>query len=142
MAGGVWYTGEPFRCAAVAPCVTACLCAPMSEFVERLPWRLAALAGLLVGATSLLGGTDIWITLLRVGAALAVFGLLGLGLRALLLPGMPDAPNPDGRRSGGPDGPAPGAHVDQSTPEMTVEDLKSPKGNPPPRQAGDGSRTP
>lgn len=112
----------------------------MTEFVERLPWRLAALAGLLVGATSLFGGTDIWATLLRVGAAFAVFGLLGLGLRALLLSGIKDAP-PSTPQAVPKDGPT-GAHVDQTTPEMTVEDLQSDEGNTPPKDAGDGSRRP
>ena len=109
----------------------------MTEFVERLPWRLAALAGLLVGATSLIGGTDIWATMLRVGAASAVFGLLGLGLRAVLLPGVREAPAPSAKGDG-----ATGAHVDQTTPEMTVEDLQSVGSNPPPDKAGDGSRRP
>lgn len=112
----------------------------MTEFVERLPWRLAALAGLLVGATSLFGGTDIWATLLRVGAAFAVFGLLGMGLRALLLSGIKDAPPSSAPVA--PKDSATGAHVDQTTPEMTVEDLQSAKGNTPPNQAGDGSRRP
>lgn len=112
----------------------------MTEFVERLPWRLAALAGLLVGATSLFGGTDIWATMLRVGAASAVFGLLGMGLRALLLPSAQGTPRPRAKAKLA-DAPK-GAHVDQSTPEMTVEDLQSAEGNTPPKEAGDGSRRP
>ncbi len=95
----------------------------MSDFVERLPWRLAALAGLLIGAAGLLAGTDLWVSLLRVGAAGVVFGGLGVGLRALLRHGA-TPPKPGAK----PAAPAPsptnqGAHVDEKTPEMTVDDL-------------------
>jgi len=40
----------------------------MNPFLERLPWRIAALAGLLVGGVSLLTGAQPWTCLLRVGA--------------------------------------------------------------------------
>ena len=50
----------------------------MNHFVERLPWRIAALAGLLVGGISLLTGAGPWTCLLRVAAAFAVFGAAGL----------------------------------------------------------------
>lgn len=98
----------------------------VSDFVERLPWRVAALAGLLVGAMSLLGGTDLWATLLRVGAAFAIFGLLGWGLRSLLQ-SVPSNPAPPSNPPG-PDSAGQGAHVDQTIPEMTVEDLQSAEG--------------
>ena len=56
----------------------------MTDFLERLPWRLASLAGLLVGIASLIAGTDSWVSLLRVGAAFLIFGGLGTALRALM----------------------------------------------------------
>lgn len=56
----------------------------MNQFLEHLPWRVASLAGLMVGAISLATGADIWTCLLRVGAAFFLFGLVGLGLRAVL----------------------------------------------------------
>ena len=56
----------------------------MNPFLEHLPWRVASLAGLMVGAISLATGADVWTCLLRVGAAFFLFGVLGLGLRAVL----------------------------------------------------------
>ena len=77
----------------------------MNQFVERLPWRIAALAGLVVGGVSLAVGTDPWQSLLRVGVAFAVFGLAGMGLRALLRPGRRrrDAAGRGARRARGSD---------------------------------------
>ena len=96
----------------------------MNHFVERLPWRIAAMAGLVVGAASLWAGTDFWISLLRVGGAFAAFGLAGLGLRALLRQGPPPPEAPDPPR---------GRHVDQTTPPMSIEDVTRP-----PNSAGRG----
>ena len=61
---------------------------------EHLPWRVAALAGLIVGGISLAGGSDVWTCLIRVGAAFLLFGLGGLMLRAVMQMG-PAAPAPD-----------------------------------------------
>lgn len=72
-----------------------------------LPWRIAALAGLIVGAISLLTGADVWTSLLRVSAAFAVFGVAGFGL-SLLLQAEPPAVQ--------------GRHFDQTTPEESPED--------------------
>jgi len=69
----------------------------MNPFLEHLPWRVASLAGLMVGAISLATGSDVWVCLLRVGAAFFLFGVLGLGLRAVLRQGVaapPPAKNP------------------------------------------------
>ena len=64
----------------------------MNPFLEHLPWRIASLAGLMVGAISLVTGADVWTCLLRVGAAFFLFGALGLGLRAVLGQSAPAAP--------------------------------------------------
>ncbi len=56
----------------------------MNPFLEHLPWRVASLAGLMVGAISLATGADVWACLLRVGTAFFLFGAFGLGLRAVL----------------------------------------------------------
>lgn len=68
----------------------------MKHSIERLPWQLAALAGLLVGAISGASGTDLWVCLMRVGEAFALFFALGLALRAALRlpPSKPAAPRP------------------------------------------------
>ena len=55
----------------------------MNHFV-RLPWRVAAFAGLLVGAISFGTGAGFWTCLLRVSLAFAVFGAAGFGLSLLL----------------------------------------------------------
>ena len=60
-----------------------------------LPWRIAALAGLVIGAISLLTGAGPWTCLLRVSAAFVVFGAAGFGLRFLL---QADPPAAQGRR--------------------------------------------
>ena len=85
----------------------------MNLFLERLPLRIAALAGLLVGAVSLAGQVDLWVCLLRAGAAFVSFGLMGLGLRAVLLPGGPPDSG-DGSK---------GTLLDQTTPPLTPDDL-------------------
>ena len=64
----------------------------MNPFLEHLPWRVASLAGLMVGAISLATGADVWTCLLRVGAAFFLFGVLGLGLRAVLQQSSADRP--------------------------------------------------
>lgn len=88
---------------------------PVNLFVERLPLRIAALAGLLVGGISLASGADAWICLLRVGAAFALFGALGLGLRAVLHSGPPP-PHPP------PEGDSRGRHFDATTPDTHPPD--------------------
>ena len=98
----------------------------MNHFVERLPWRIAALAGLLVGAASWWGGVDPWVCLLRVGGAFAVFGLMGLGLRASLQQGQTPAMTGKGK------------HLDETTPEMTLKDLTPPEGTPSSEREDDG----
>lgn len=92
----------------------------MNQFVERLPWRVAALAGLMVGAISLAFGADAWTSLWRVGAAFAGFALLGLGLRAVLRQGQPTPP------AGG----ARGRHFDQTTPEDPSDKPAAPPNGP------------
>ena len=62
----------------------------MNHF-SGLPWRIAALAGLIVGAISLLTGAGPWTSLLRVSAAFAVFGAAGFALSFLLQAGTPPA---------------------------------------------------
>lgn len=97
----------------------------MNDFARRLPWRLGALGGLLVGAISLAGEVDWWTCLMRTGIAFLVFGMLGLGLRALLessLPGSPSEQPPQRKEPGGQHAET-GAHIDQKTPPMTTGDL-------------------
>ncbi len=84
----------------------------MNQFLERLPWRVAALAGLMVGAISLVRGADAWTSLLRVGAAFLLFGLFGLILRAALQQGLPHPPASEGR----------GQLFDQKTPELPPDE--------------------
>lgn len=67
-----------------------------------LPWRIAAFAGLLVGAISFGTGAGLWTCLLRVSIAFAVFGAAGLALNLLL---QADTP------------PAQGRHFDQTVSE-------------------------
>lgn len=62
----------------------------MNHFVG-LPWRIASLAGLLVGGISLLYGAGAWTCLLRVALAFAVFGAAGFGLKFALQADLPAA---------------------------------------------------
>ena len=88
----------------------------MNQFVG-LPWRIAALAGLVVGAISLATGAGFGTCLLRVGTAFAVFAAAGYGLSLLLQVGSP---------------PAPGRHFDQrldpADPQMPEEGAEEPPG--------------
>ena len=95
----------------------------MTEFLERLPWRLGAVAGLLVGAASLIAGTDPWVSLLRVGAAFLTFAVLGIAMRTLMRGHPPPDPHTPESKSPSPQENETGSHVDQKTPEMTVDDL-------------------
>lgn len=89
---------------------------PVNPFAERLPWRIAALAGLLVGGISLAFGADPWFCLLRVGVAFALFAALGLGLRAVLRSGPPPSKPPP------PEADARGRHFDATTPDTHPPD--------------------
>lgn len=84
----------------------------MNSFLDRLPLRVAALAGLLVGVVGLAGRVDLWVCLLRVGGAFVLFWILGMALRAILMPNWPSA-----------DDDQKGALLDQTTPEMSPGDL-------------------
>jgi hypothetical protein len=84
--------------------------------VEHLPWRFAAIGGLIVGAVCVVAGIDLWVALARVGLAFAGFGLGGFALRVLLT-------RDETRPQTGKPGQAPGAHIDQTTPPMSVEDV-------------------
>ena len=86
----------------------------MNHFVDRLPWRIAALAGLVVGGISLLTGFDPWTCLVRLSIAFAVFGAAGYGLKLLLQNAELPAPPP-----------AQGRHFDQTTPEDNPEEPTS-----------------
>jgi drug/metabolite transporter (DMT)-like permease len=86
----------------------------MNQFVERLPWRIAALAGLIVGGISLLTGADPWTSLLRLSAAFVVFGAAGLALRVLLQNAESSSPPA-----------AQGHHFDQTTPGDSSEEPTS-----------------
>ena len=92
---------------------------PMNQFVERLPWRVAALAGLMVGAISLAFGADAWTSLWRVGAAFCAFAVLGLGLRAVLRQGQPP-----------PTAATQGRHFDQTTPDDPSDEPAAPPKDP------------
>ncbi len=105
----------------------------MNDFVRRLPWRLGALGGLLVGAISLTGEVDLWTCLMRAGMAFAVFGVLGLGLRALMEAGIGKTPAKSPIKPKQPDSQhaETGTHIDQKTPPMTPGDLPLPDNRPP-----------
>ena len=81
----------------------------MNHFVG-LPWRIASLAGLLVGGISLLYGAGVWTCLLRVTLAFAVFGLAGFGLKIVL---QADPP------------PVQSQHFDPKTPKEPAEEPAS-----------------
>lgn len=100
----------------------------MNPFLEHLPWRVASLAGLMVGAISLATGADVWVCLLRVGAAFFVFGVLGLGLRAVLRQGVAAPPPPAADRHAADHR---GQRFDQTTPpdEGDQEAAASPNAN-------------
>ena len=66
----------------------------MNHFVG-LPWRIASLAGLLVGGISLLYGAGVWTCLLRVALAFAVFGAVGFGLKFALQADVSPRPAPE-----------------------------------------------
>lgn len=82
----------------------------MNSFLERLPWRLAAIAALLVGGVSWLNGTEFWTCFERMGAAGAAFGAGGLMLKLLLLDPRVDTDHT-------------GINVDHSTPPMSIDDV-------------------
>lgn len=88
----------------------------MNHFVG-LPWRIASLAGLLVGGVSLLYGAGPWTCLLRVAAAFVVFGAAGFGLQFAL---HAEAPAKDAKRQGRP--------FDGATPDDGPDDPASPAG--------------
>ena len=56
----------------------------MSDFVSSLPWRLAALAALVVGGLSAANGIDAWIDLERAGFGFAAFWVIGSIARSVL----------------------------------------------------------
>ena len=85
----------------------------MNPFLEHLPWRVASLAGLMVGAISLATGTDAWACLMRVGAAFILFGALGVGLRTVLGQGVINSPPSASPRTAD----HRGQRFDQTTPE-------------------------
>jgi hypothetical protein len=59
---------------------------PADDFVDCIPMRLGAVAGLLVGLVSaFVANADVWFTLLEVGIAFLIFAALGTGLKSLLL---------------------------------------------------------
>ncbi len=92
----------------------------MNQFAEHLPWRVASLAGLMVGGISLATGADAWTCLLRVGAAFLLFGVLGLGLRAVL---QQDAAVPP------PSAEHRGKRFDKTTPDAGPDGTASPGSN-------------
>ena len=79
-----------------------------------LPWRIASLAGLLVGGISLLTGAGAWTCLLRVAVAFAVFGAAGFALKLVLQAEPP---------------PAQGKHFDQTTPDESRDEPASHSGD-------------
>ena len=81
----------------------------MNQFVG-LPWRIASLAGLLVGGISLLTGAGAWTCLVRVAIAFAVFGAAGFGLKLVLQAEPP---------------PLQGKHFDQTTPDESLDEPAS-----------------
>ena len=92
----------------------------MDEFIDRLPARLAGLAGLLVGSVSLYGGTSLLGVSERVVVAMIVFGALGATFRLLI---QQSALEQDYQVQ------HMGRHLDASTPSMTADDLGFGDGN-------------
>jgi hypothetical protein len=86
----------------------------MDEFIDRLPARLAALAGIMVGSVSLYGGTSLLGVGERVLVAMIVFGLLGAILKLLIQQSALEQ-NYQVQHMG--------RHLDASTPSMTADDL-------------------
>ena len=96
----------------------------MNSFLQHLPWRVASLAGLMVGAISLASGVEIWSCLLRVGAAFLFFGAVGLGLRSVLQQSasvIPPKPVPKATLSAD----HRGQRFDQTTPEPEPGDSEA-----------------
>lgn len=87
----------------------------MNHFVG-LPWRIASLAGLLVGGISLLYGVGPWTCLLRVAVAFAVFGAAGFGLQFALQAEPP--PGQEAMRQG--------RHFDPATPGESADEPAPP----------------
>ena len=86
----------------------------MNDFIDRLPVKVAALAGLVVGAISLYRGTSFTGSVERVIMAMVAFGLIASVLRALMQHSASEQRRPVEHR---------GRHLDASTPGMTAEDL-------------------
>jgi hypothetical protein len=84
----------------------------MNDYVERLPVRIAALAGILVGIVSWRYGTGELACLERIAVAMAVFGPLGVALRALLRSAHPREETTHVEHE-----------IDTVTPEMDIESL-------------------
>ena len=74
----------------------------MNDFLSALPWRLAALAALIVGGLSAINGVDAWVGLERCGLAFAAFLALGNLAKGLLRATEPKrqvrVPRPSGTR--------------------------------------------
>ena len=63
----------------------------MNDFLQALPWRLAALAGLVIGIVSFIGAqVDFWFGVGRVAAAFALFFVIGSVARTLLIVATPE----------------------------------------------------
>lgn len=91
----------------------------MNSFFQHLPWRVASLAGLMVGAISLASGVDVWACLLRVCAAFVVFGAFGLGLRSVLQ--QSESVTPPKTSAHPPPADHRGQRFDQTTPEPELD---------------------
>jgi hypothetical protein len=72
----------------------------MNDFLSALPWRLAALAALIVGGLSVVNGVDTWVGLERCGFAFLVFWALGSFAKGLLRAAEPRRPARVARPSG------------------------------------------
>jgi len=87
----------------------------MAEWIERLPLRIAALAAFVVGAVSVVKGTDPWLCVERTGIAFVAFAVLGIALRTILRQGSDETSKVADRK---------GVHLNTATPEMSIDDLK------------------